>query len=404
MPETERRSPYQGLVPFSEEDADFFFGRERETRLITANLFASPLTLLYGESGVGKSSVLRAGVVYQSRQRDDLLVIPFSAWQGEPVGGLKAAIAQAAARVRAESPLPKDSQPLADYLADCATRLDRRLMIILDQFEEYFLYHPQDDAFALQFPTALARADLPVSFLISIREDSLAKLDRFEGRIPALFDNYLRIEHLDREAARAAIEKPIGRYNLSPQADGHQVTIEPALVEAVLDQVKTGKVSLGEGAKGIGRVEGGVTPHEGSIETPFLQLVMMRLWDEEAKGGPSTLRLETLNRLGGAEHIVRTHLDEAMIALPPDEKRPRRLFSVIWSPRRAPRSHTARPTPPTSRGCRQTRLNRCWRSSRVGTCAFCGPCLLHPASQPPCATRFSTMCWPPQSWTGGPGT
>ena len=39
-PETQRRSPYQGLIPYSEVDAPFFFGREKETRLIIANLFA----------------------------------------------------------------------------------------------------------------------------------------------------------------------------------------------------------------------------------------------------------------------------------------------------------------------------------------------------------------------------
>src|SRR5262245_35778425 len=55
-------SPYVGLVPFSENDAEFFFGREKESRVIAANLRASRLTLLYGPSGVGKSSVLRAGV------------------------------------------------------------------------------------------------------------------------------------------------------------------------------------------------------------------------------------------------------------------------------------------------------------------------------------------------------
>jgi hypothetical protein len=52
------------------------------------------------------------------------------------------------------------------------------------------------------------RADLRISFLISIREDVLAKLDAFKGRIPNLFDNYLRIEHLDRDA-RQAIEMPL---------------------------------------------------------------------------------------------------------------------------------------------------------------------------------------------------
>ena len=45
----------------------FFFGREKEMRLIAANLFASPLTLLYGASGVGKSSILRAGVINHLR-------------------------------------------------------------------------------------------------------------------------------------------------------------------------------------------------------------------------------------------------------------------------------------------------------------------------------------------------
>ena len=36
-----------------------------------------------------------------------------------------------------------------------------------------------------------------MSFLVSMREDSIAKLDFFKGRIPNLFDNYLRIDHLD---------------------------------------------------------------------------------------------------------------------------------------------------------------------------------------------------------------
>src|SRR3712207_6367603 len=55
--------PYVGLVPFSWHDAAFFFGRENETELIAANLVAARLTLLYAPSGVGKTSVLRAGVV-----------------------------------------------------------------------------------------------------------------------------------------------------------------------------------------------------------------------------------------------------------------------------------------------------------------------------------------------------
>ena len=50
-PKPSRESPYKGLTPYDERDAPYFFGREKETRLIAASL--------YGASGVGKSSVLR---------------------------------------------------------------------------------------------------------------------------------------------------------------------------------------------------------------------------------------------------------------------------------------------------------------------------------------------------------
>ena len=54
--------PYVGLDYFLEEDAELFFGRDGERKRIIGNLRASRLTLLYAESGVGKSSLLRAGV------------------------------------------------------------------------------------------------------------------------------------------------------------------------------------------------------------------------------------------------------------------------------------------------------------------------------------------------------
>src|SRR5919197_3585124 len=56
--------PYRGLTHFTERDAPFFFGREHETRIIAANLLANRLTLVYGPSGIGKSSLLGAGVMH----------------------------------------------------------------------------------------------------------------------------------------------------------------------------------------------------------------------------------------------------------------------------------------------------------------------------------------------------
>ena len=88
----------------------------------------------------------------------------------------------------------------------------RPLLVVLDQFEDYFLYHPDEDGDghlrASSSPRLVNEPNLRVNFLLSLREDAWAKLDRFEGRIPALFANYVRVEHLDREAAREAIERP----------------------------------------------------------------------------------------------------------------------------------------------------------------------------------------------------
>lgn len=347
-PETQRRSPYKGLIPYAEGDAPFFFGREKETRLISANLFASPLTLLYGASGVGKSSVLRAGVAHQLRQRKDLLVVVFNSWQGNPVNDLKQAVADwadladHAAWKKAVSLLPQDRPAsLSEFLTICADRLGRRLMIILDQFEEYFLYHPQDDEFATEFPRTVTQTDAAVSFLISIREDFYAKLDRFEGRIPALYDNYLRIEHLDRQAARAAIEKPITQYNRLNATAGQQFSIEPELVQAVLKQVETGRVILGEAGRGV--IEFAKSGEaEAQIETPFLQLVMTRLWDEEMRARSHKLRLVTLNNLGGAENIVRSHLEAVIGKLTlADQEIAANIFHYLVTPSGTKIAYTA---------------------------------------------------------------
>ena len=83
-------TPFKGLAAFqdTELDALLFSGREREREVVVANLLASRLTVLYGASGVGKTSLLRAAVAYSLRQADDAAVVLFSSWAGDPRGGL----------------------------------------------------------------------------------------------------------------------------------------------------------------------------------------------------------------------------------------------------------------------------------------------------------------------------
>jgi len=327
-----RDTPYKGLVPYDEEDAEYFFGRDSLREIIIANLVASRLTLLYGPSGVGKSSVLRAGVAHHLRtlaERDiqkgkqpEFGFVVFNSWRDDPIQALEALVdeQQPAKTARKPGPTRKSSTKLfVDSLAAWTRRIESDVYLILDQFEEYFLYHRHErgeNSFARQFVEAVNRPDLRVNFLISIREDSLAKLDFFKGRIPWLFNNYLRIDHLDREAATEAIEGPIRKHNLLYRKGEAPIEIEPELTEAVLDQVKAGRLTLGE--TGGGFVDSNATSD--LIETPYLQLVMTRLWNEERSSGSNILRLTTLRTLGNAERIVRTHLDETMDSFTKEEQ------------------------------------------------------------------------------------
>jgi WD40 repeat protein len=297
-------SPFKGLAPFQDTELDslLFCGREREREVVVANLLASRLTVLYGASGVGKTSLLRAAVAHTLRRAHDAAVVLFSSWAGDPRAGFGAAIDAA---VGIES-----SGTVTERLAAASRAVEGDVYVILDQFEEYFLYHERD-AFAGELAAAIREPALRANFLLGLREDGLAKLDAFKGQIPNLFANYLRLDHLDRRGARAAILGPVERYG---RLTGEEVRVEPELVEAVLDQVAAGRVDVGQAGRG------GVEADEERIEAPYLQLVLERLWEVERERGSDVLRLATLRELGGAESIVRAHLERALGSLRPAEQ------------------------------------------------------------------------------------
>ena len=83
--------------------------------------------------------------------------------------------------------------------------------------------------------------------------------------------------------------------------------LEDALAERVLNEVAAGPLAVGGGG---GR--GTQASSDDRVETPYLQLVMERLWEVERSEGSGTLRAATLARLGGAARIVRDHLDDAL--------------------------------------------------------------------------------------------
>ena len=256
---------------------------------------------------------------------------------------------------------PEPTTDLDELIRHWTERLDADLLIIFDQFEEYLLYHPSDGegTFAAEFPKPSRRATFGrTSSSPSARTpwpDST-----LQGQDPNLLGNYYRVEHLDRESARAAILKPVERYNSSLRDGSH--SSRPAWSTASSTMSPRARSSWGRPAAAPRNdlddrsADRDAIPAAGDVP-PVGRGVGGRL------DGPSA---RDTGRLGGAERIVRTHLDEAMAAFLPSDSSSRRPSSASSSRRAGPRSPSRRSTWPASRGCRSTRSSRCscsWRTS-----------------------------------------
>ncbi|MEA2155090.1 MAG: hypothetical protein QOE11_1230, partial [Solirubrobacteraceae bacterium] len=290
------------------------------------------MTVLYGPSGVGKSSLLHAGVVHRLREqarpaaggaragRPRTAVVIVDDWTGDPVSRLATRIQALGAQEGADSlPVEGDGPSLLEAVKAHSDRRRGGLLLILDQFEEYTRLHPDPAGQPLDdvLPELIRQARTPVRLLFAIREDRLADLDRFGGRIPQLLGNVLRLGPMSPSAALEAIEGPIERCAAWAREAGDRrvITLEPGLAEKVRDEL----VALGERRRATPSAAGsGGEPH---VEPSFLQLVMRRLWDEDVVAGRADgIHLATLARLGGAAEIVATHLDTALTSLPGGEQ------------------------------------------------------------------------------------
>ena len=136
--------PYPGLEAFTAENRHYFFGRGRDTQLLISNLYASALTVVYGSSGVGKTSVILAGVVPEVEREGDAVIVVHRTWQdAERARSLGPLMAEAVARRMGGAPLdpPAASERLTaarvvHSLREGAIRLSPHLYNTAEEVEE----------------------------------------------------------------------------------------------------------------------------------------------------------------------------------------------------------------------------------------------------------------------------
>lgn len=227
---------YPGSRPFEDTDIDrkLFFGRKREKDDLLQKIIAGNLLVLHAESGLGKTSLLNAGVSALLRERGFLPIkIRFNRPETRPVQTIFDDIKETAERQNLDIE-PGETETLWHYFKTAAFwSSDDNLLtpvLIFDQFEEFFAFHePESRAeFTLQLadivhntiPRALRKAiragepyrygeEPPrVKIVISIRSDFMGQLDELSSAIPEILDNRYRLLALTRLQAREAITGP----------------------------------------------------------------------------------------------------------------------------------------------------------------------------------------------------
>jgi hypothetical protein len=206
LPGFEDKHPYPGLASFTEEEAEYFFGREMEVEAVWKKLKRPRLLALIGPSGAGKSSFLRAGLLPTLPQGWRVVL---STPGNRPCQSLAQALVPSfSGDTQAMQVLVRfdDAETAVSLLSKWRHRSEHALVIV-DQFEELFTLNPPEvqEAFATLLGRLVLEADVHV--LVSLRDDFLFHCQKHDALSP-VFSELTPLGTLSQSALRRALEQP----------------------------------------------------------------------------------------------------------------------------------------------------------------------------------------------------
>lgn len=307
--------PYPGLRPFFREDADIFFGRDAQVLDLLEKLQDHRFVAVIGESGSGKSSLVRAGLV--PALEEGYLVASGSRWAvaelrpgSTPIDALAAALVanRLAAPALLESELAaslvgaglrRGRHGLVETLAAAGLPERTNVLVVVDQFEELFRFPRPDvrdeaERFVALLLTAVAQRERPVFVVLSMRSEYLGDCAAFPGLPEAVNRGLYLTPRMSRDQLREAIVAPARLFGGD---------VDPALANRLLN-------------------DAGAEPDQ----LPLLQHVLMRMWDRAGRetgatdpGAPArrVLREAHYAAVGAFGSALSAHADEALAELTP---------------------------------------------------------------------------------------
>ncbi len=275
---TDERSPYPGLLPFTESDAENFFGREAEIAALWRKIASRRLLAVVGPSGVGKSSLVRAGVVARAPTGWRAVVCQPGE---EPFLALARALA---------ADLAGDAEEMRRLLAfhdpDVALAVAARwrgrwdeALLVVDQFEELFTLNPEPvrERFAELLRRLVDAAGIHV--LLVLRDDFLLDCHRHPQLEPIFSDLTPLGPPAGRELRRALTEPAARRLYAFER-------------ESMVDEM-------------VGEVEA----ERGAL--PLLAFAVSRLWELRDRSRRLLTR-EAYERIGGVGGALAQHAEATL--------------------------------------------------------------------------------------------
>ncbi|WP_037681992.1 trypsin-like peptidase domain-containing protein [Streptomyces griseus] len=317
--------PFKGLLRFEETDAHLFLGRERETETLLSAVRERPLTLLTGQSGTGKSSLLRAGLLPRLRDTDAVVVVRTPREADDPAEFLGEALlalweatesgADAAAhRATVREALAGDGLALAQLRERLrAATKDRLGVLVLDQFEEYAAAAPlaaRRVVTWLRDLTAVGTKPVPGRGPRAVLSARHATLDVLAAALPAAERPHALV-HLD-----PLTDEALARVIAEPLRPIPGAGLDPGLADLLLRDARTAQDTRGE-----------------TNSLPLLEFTLAELWRRRSGGRLTLAAYQELGSLSGAlaQHAERT-LREAVDEGLADEQAARRLFQRLARP------------------------------------------------------------------------
>ena len=293
-------NPYKALLEFDIQDAALFYGRTIAIREILTRIKRDQLTILHAGSGVGKTSLLKAGIMPRLLA-DGHLPLYVRPYQTSVHRSVKETLLG-----NLEETPRLATFALHDFLRRATDLMSGgQLVVIVDQFEELFTVQNEQarNEFVDQLSACLDDDLLPVRWIIGLRDEWFGQLGTFRPHLRNPYANEFLLRPLSRAEATLVITQPAAR---------RQVSYELPLVERLLDD--------------MGKDE---------IAPPHLQLVCSMLFD--SLDGATEITQAMYEEAGQTKGILRGYLDRVLSRdMPSDMQAPahRLLEALVTSEKR----------------------------------------------------------------------